>query len=452
MGGHPTNDQIRRFLDAQESRDSRRTALHVLRCEVCRQAAARELRAGEGDVELLAKVLRYPSRRAGAAPSNGASAAAERRLLARLDAASAEIEASGPLLEELRRHPLERWPLLLESSSRFHSLALARDIVQAGHRLGYDEPHRGAAMARLGIELVDRLDAAFYGQRLLDDVRGRGWAVIGDCQRVAGDLRGAEAAFRRARRLLEETADPEESATYLYLLGILRKEQRRFPQALRLYREARRLSEEIGDREKVARILTSLGGLHMERGEPEEALPALIDALAMVDAQTDSRIGLYARINTVLCLIELGDHLGARELLEQCREQLAAVSDSYVRLRARWLEGRIAAGLDESESAEEILSQVHSGYLARDQHYNASLVSLDLAALYARQGRSERLKALAEEMTAVFLAQDVPAEAMAALAFFRQAVEQERATEELVGGVASFLQRVRVDPGLKFRR
>ena len=455
MRGHPSREQIRRFLDVQEARRSERTALHLLECEHCRRAALLELQENGGRSELLAKVLRHPAAddlpAVGDAPAAEFARAADEHLLSRLSTAIEEVNACQGLLAELRRHPLARWTLRFDNSDRYRSLALARELIQAGHREGFEDPGRGALMVRLGVDLVDRLDPALYGDRLLDDVRARGWGLIGDCHRLAGDLKAAEVAFRRSARLIEDTPDPEELATHLYLRGLLRKEQRRFAEAVRLFDRARRLSEEIGDRERVARILTSTGGLKMQRGEPEEALPVLLDALASVDARTDPRVALFARTNTAMCLVELGDHAGAREMFEQCREHYSVAPDSYFRLRARWIEGRIAAGLDEEEG-EQILTEVRAAYLERAQHYNAALVSLHLAALYARQGRSAELRALAEEMAAIFLAQEIPAEAIAALAFFRQAVEQDRASEDLVGGVARFLQRTHTDPALRFRR
>lgn len=403
-------------------------------------------------VATLAKVLRYPFERPTVVDPPQPAEDAGARLLKRLRAASQEIERSSSLLAGLRERPLEEWPFLFDNRPSLRSLALAREIILAGHQHGFEDPLEGAAMIQLGIALAGRLDADLYGQRLVDDVEGRGWALTGDCYRLAGDFRAAEAAFRRAKRLLAETPDPDEVATYCYLLGILRKDQRRFAPARRLYEQARRLSEEIGDRERVARILTSLGLLHLDRGEPEEALPALLDALATIDEATDPRVALAARTNCTICLVELGDHQGARELFEVCRPEYVAARDVYLRLRARWLEGRIASGLGETEKAERILSEVHEAYVECGQHYNAALVSLHLAALYARRGGSAELRELAEEMARVFLEQEIPAEAIAALTFFRQAVEQERVTEELVGGVARFLQRARTDPELRFAR
>ena len=259
--GHPTTDQIRRFLDVSGPTRGQQTALHLLECERCRRAAVRELEHAGGETELLARVLRHPAvgRLPAAAEAHAADAPpAEDRLLARLSTAIEEVNACGGLLAELRRHPLERWPLLFENSNRYRSLALARELIHAGHREGFEDPARGAAIVRLGIELAERLDPALYGDRLLDDVRARGWAIVGDCYRLAGDLKAADAAFRRSARLIEDSPDPEELATHLFLRGVLRKDQRRFAEASRLFERARRLSEEIGDRDKVARILKDM--------------------------------------------------------------------------------------------------------------------------------------------------------------------------------------------------
>lgn len=445
MGRHPSAEQIRRFLDHQGPRCSQSTALHLLQCQECRHDVIDKLEEGGGAGHPLARVLRHPSGWQAPAPAAGTS-----RLLDRLNQAASEVAAGPALLVELRRRPLERWSLLFRNSKRFHSLALAREILHAGHQHAYDDPPAGARMVRAGFDLIDLLDPERYGERLLDDLRARGWALMGDCYRRAGDLKTAEAAMRRAGRLVRDTADPEELATYKYLLGVLSKDQRRYERALKLFEQARRLSEEIGDRVKLAKVLTSSGLLRMDRGEPELALPLLLDASALLDDVEDKRLALFVPLNLANCLADLGDYAGALEAFQGCRDRSAASTESYVRLRARWIEGRITAGLGDSDRAEDLLFGARAEYVERGQIYNAALISLDLAALYARQGRSAELKALAEEMAAVFVAQDVPAEAIAALAFFRQAVEQERATEELVGGVARFLQRAQTEPGIRF--
>ncbi|HET9225100.1 MAG TPA: hypothetical protein VFR31_00415, partial [Thermoanaerobaculia bacterium] len=77
-------------------------------------------------------------------------------------------------------------------------------------------------------------------------------------------------------------------------------------------------------------------------------------------------------------------------------------------------------------------------------------VSLELASLYAEQGRTEDLKRLAKEMLPIFSSLQIHREALAALAFLRQAIETEKASLEMVTSVAAYLRRARHNPELRF--
>ncbi|HEY0512500.1 MAG TPA: hypothetical protein VGH73_11380, partial [Thermoanaerobaculia bacterium] len=66
--------------------------------------------------------------------------------------------------------------------------------------------------------------------------------------------------------------------------------------------------------------------------------------------------------------------------------------------------------------------------------------------------RMAELKRVAEEMVPIFSSRQIHREALAALAYWRQAVEAEQACANLVAGIASFLKRARHDPELRFQR
>ena len=66
--------------------------------------------------------------------------------------------------------------------------------------------------------------------------------------------------------------------------------------------------------------------------------------------------------------------------------------------------------------------------------YDAALVSLDLARLYAQEGCVEDLKRLAAELMPVFESRDVHREALVALLMFQKACEEERLTVQDHGG------------------
>ena len=102
------------------------------------------------------------------------------------------------------------------------------------------------------------------------------------------------------------------------------------------------------------------------------------------------------------------------------------------------------------KSAIRYLEEVREEFSRRNVSYDTALVNLELAALHAREGRPKEVKALAWETLSIFQAQDVPREAVAALAFFVQAAERETLTAELADQLVAFLRLARYTPGLWF--
>jgi hypothetical protein len=67
-------------------------------------------------------------------------------------------------------------------------------------------------------------------------------------------------------------------------------------------------------------------------------------------------------------------------------------------------------------------------------------------------GRTAKLKQVAEEIHAVFAAEDIHREALAALRLFQEAAREERLTIELIEDLAIYLKRARVNSSLRFRQ
>lgn len=104
-------------------------------------------------------------------------------------------------------------------------------------------------------------------------------------------------------------------------------------------------------------------------------------------------------------------------------------------------EGNIAFGLGRLDEAEAAYREVQQEFLKHGVLYSVALVSLDLALLLSRQGRTGELKLLAAELTATFSAQEVHREANAALVLFQRACEEERVSAELIARLATLLRR-----------
>ncbi|MEA2694235.1 MAG: hypothetical protein QOJ16_3622, partial [Acidobacteriota bacterium] len=181
-----------------------------------------------------------------------------------------------------------------------------------------------------------------------------------------------------------------------------------------------------------------------ERGEPDGAIALLEEAAAIVGGGVQPRLLLCARHNLAFLLTTAERYAEAAALLPEVRRLSRELGNPLDLLRLRWVEGRIAFGTrGGDQAAEAALRQVQKEFFDLRMGYDAALVSLDLAALYAREGRTAEQKALAVEIMPVFESREVNREAMAALLMFQHAAQEERLTADLARQLAAFLKRER---------
>jgi hypothetical protein len=126
------------------------------------------------------------------------------------------------------------------------------------------------------------------------------------------------------------------------------------------------------------------------------------------------------------------------------------MGDAILLLRVTWIEGLIAAGMGRTEEALRLLAQARQEFAARNMGYDVALALLEEAALLLDEGRTVEVKALTRDLPAVFAAEEVHREALAALRLFHAAAEREAATAELARSVLRYLFRARHDQNLPF--
>lgn len=369
----------------------------------------------------------------------------------REEALTRERSQAPALLAELERLPDGRRKLLIRNSRRFQSWALCQLLVEASHHQGLNDPAKSLELAELATEVAERLDGDCYSHGLVHDLRAAAWAQLGNALRINSDLRRADEAFSIAGELLERgSGDPLERARVLDLEASLRSAQRRFDDSLRLLDFAIASYEEVGDHHRAGRALIKQGTVYNLTGDSDLAIERLQAGLARIDVEAEPRLMLYAQHNLTLFLTEGGRVLEAQALLAETRRLHQRFGNDHLRLRLRWLEGKIAVRLGHAEEAEEALLEVEKGFLDRGIGYTAAIVCLELAALYARQRRHGEIKRLAAAMLPIFRAQDVHREAMAALLLFHQAVEGERITLALIDEIRTYLDQAQENPRLRF--
>ncbi|MBW8876037.1 MAG: tetratricopeptide repeat protein [Acidobacteria bacterium] len=436
---HPHDKVLEEFLLSLAERD-RDLVFHLARCAYCRARLY---------------YLPRPEETAGEKEAFGGYAPALERTRGRVETWARTVEAerdeAPDLFVELMGHPAERWDEVLSANPRFHSWGLFELLIERTREMTIRGPAHAEELGLLALSLGDCLDPYRYGAELIEDLRARAWAHVGNACRTRSDLHGAEEALGKAFDHLEKgTGDVLERAILLDLLGSLRRDQRRFEEAVDLLRKAVSTFLKIGDRHRAGRSLVNLATVHYHAGNPEASIPVLYQSLDLIDAEQEPRLLICARHNLATYLADAGRAVEARDLYRETRPLYRDFGEPFIQNRRQWLKGKIARGLGNASRAESLFLKAREGFLAEGVPYDTALVSLELAALYAEQGRTADLKRLAEEIAPVFTSRQIHREALAALAFLKQAIEAETASAELVARVAAFLQRAENDPGLKF--
>jgi tetratricopeptide (TPR) repeat protein len=288
---------------------------------------------------------------------------------------------------------------------------------------------------------------------MASELYARALAYQANARRIKGELREAKEILEIARYLLkiQGGGDRLTRAEMDRIEAALCYAQRRFPDAESMYSRAIMTYALEGEDLEVATTLLSLGVAYREMTEYDRAIEATNQALEILSEEDRPHLQLYARHNMVTFLVETRRTREARELFSQIQDLYAKYSDPLSSLRRTWLEGRLACAENDVQQAETLYEAVRQGFMSRGIGFDAALASLDLATLYAEQGRTAELKRIAEEIVPVFEAQDVHREAAAALMLFQDAVRTEQVTLGYVLELTRYLQRARLDPDLQFR-
>jgi tetratricopeptide (TPR) repeat protein len=373
-----------------------------------------------------------------------AFAAARRELGRRQRAFAVEQGAAPALLAELAVHPFDGQWLLVTQQARFQSWALCDLLLEESREWGFQDPGRALDLAELGAAAAAHLSHAVYGTARVNDLAARAWATLANAERIRSDFRSAEKGFSRAEQLLREgTGDPLEKARILLLKASLRGNQGRLREAIRLLDQGMHIADRNGDLHLVGKALISKGFLHGVAGRSEEAIQFLSEGLERVDLHFEPRLLVAARHNLILCLSESGRQTEALALLADTRHLYAELGDRMNLMRLQWVEGKIALSLGNFEPAEALLQEVRGELIGQGLGYDAALLCLDLAHIYAQQGRSGEMCQLAEEILPIFQSRDVQREVLAALLVFQKAARMERVTLDLVRELGDYLARCR---------
>ena len=357
-------------------------------------------------------------------------------------------EAPG-LWEGLEERPYSEQLRTVEEDEGLHAWGLCQLLLKKSREAVFNDPGKAVELANLALRIVRHLGTA-YDPNWVMDLRARCFAYLGNARRVLGELRSADDAFVKAERCLARSSsgNPEVQAEILGLESSLRRAQRRLPEALVLMDHTLALYRDAGDAHGIGKAILKKAKILEEMGELGQAIGLLRERATEIDLSQEPQLFFYGRFNLLSCLVAAEHHEEAEQLLSDIRVLVEQRAQPIDLLRLRWIEGLIHLGRGRIGPAEAALREVQRSFLERHMGYDAALVSLDLALLYAQEGCVEDLKKLAAELMPIFESRDVHREAIIALLMFQRACEEETLTVDLVRQFAEYLRRERRGNGV----
>lgn len=213
------------------------------------------------------------------------------------------------------------------------------------------------------------------------------------------DLKRAEEAFGRAKEhfldgIQGSLPGPLERARLAVLESALLRDQGNLPESLRQMNHAMSLST-AGDSYLVAEGLLEKGCLHRRLDQSGEAHWPLALAAERAPENADPRLLLRIHIELGNVLCDLGRHGEVKTLSAPLRQEAGRYPIEQSRLLA--LEGRIAIGLGRLKEAETAMRKLRANPPGRTAAALA-LLSLEISALYVREGKIAELRDLAGEI------------------------------------------------------
>ena len=457
MSEHPTAAELQGLVRGDLTREQARSVVrHLLRgCESCvatiapytsmlldgtaaadpgqalRAAHAARAAAAEVEEPTAERFVRAgrPEPARAAAPAGNGGAEPDRTLLENaydraIDRAFAAVmrhgenaaRFSGRVLQVLAQLTPEALDAMRELPAELRGYSAYEALLERSWAMRREDPKQMAKLAELAVQAAAGLEAEGFSAGQVRDFQARAAVELANAYRVLDRQQEAQASLEAAREHFRDGSQDRLLAARLLEVeanihgdrGALDESFRALDAALKIYRR-------YGDPHLAGRSLIKKGLYVTRTGRQREAIELLTEGLEMIDPRQDGPLVLAAVHNTAFCLMQSGRCREARSLLWRhlsLYEQHAGRQD---RLKLRWLQAQIYAGLGDFTRAERAFGEVRLGLRDSGKLHSEALATAELASVELRQGREEEARALALQAAERFLSLEISDEAAAAV-------------------------------------
>lgn len=296
------------------------------------------------------------------------------------------------LIDSLLAKPRRARAQYAANVAKYHDPALVRSLLDKSWELRFDNPPEMLHLAHLATIAADRCKGE---ERAHLDLLGEAWTYFANALKVRGVLRVSETAFKKAETFLEHTHRKTLRASYLECYAALRLRQQRLSETSSALVEALAIREQIGETGAIALTLNQLAVSESESGNHLTALKHLSRANRIISWESDPRMFLLSRHNSIYVLRAMGRPVEALNLYERLQPFYTIAGDRVQRLRGQWIFAKIAASFGKSssdETAERAFRDTARAAIELQLPYESGKVLFELGSFFASRRRWHQLE------------------------------------------------------------
>lgn len=317
--------------------------------------------------------------------------------------------------------PSRRHMYLLQSRAACTRPVIEALLAECRARLSTDSA-RAVEIAELAVFCADNVEPGRYEEHAWSDLQALALTALGGAQRRDGNLAAAAGALEEAEAAaVLGTYHPRIAVGLLEKKGWLAIDRGRHERALELFSEAVEIATDFGDRHLRGRCLYDRAAALEMLTRYREALADLQEAVMFLDLEREPRLGFATLLALANCSEGAGQLDSALGYLERAERRWSRFMNPGDRIRVAWNRGRVLAAAGELGRAREQYARARRGFVELDYPLDAALVTLELAATLAEEGRFAEVAELAAEIVEVFRAAGVENEALTAVYLLRRA-------------------------------
>jgi tetratricopeptide (TPR) repeat protein len=308
---------------------------------------------------------------------------------------AAETTRAAVLFDGLLRLPFEHQADAVDDAE-FSSPGFAQHLILKAEE-EVEDPGRIFHFANLSLTLLERMPPGPDILRL----RARALCLVATAQRRRGQADVAADTLHHTAELLDvEPLTAQPRALFCTTLAAVRADQHRVDEALALLERACAIAESNGEWLELAKARLAEGWLLLDELDPDEALLALRECVALIDAAAQPELAFSAFHALALTHATLGRREDLEENLASLGKLRQYLPDRIHALRHRWIHAQALWQLGEARTAITRLRRVFSGLIEEDRPLEAAMVALELSS-WALESPPQKTRMLAELLDAL---------------------------------------------------